>query len=92
MDRGGWRATIHGVAESDMTERLSTSSVSPASQISFSPSVSFQRQTSLPPLPLLNVSGHQIFTPSLNKPRNRPLLHNSLESYAWGPTNLSARP
>ena len=24
MDRGSWRATVHGVAESDMTEWLST--------------------------------------------------------------------
>ena len=26
MDRGVWRATIHGVAESDMTEQLSNTS------------------------------------------------------------------
>ena len=24
MDRGAWRVTVHGVAESDMTEQLST--------------------------------------------------------------------
>ena len=24
MDRGAWRTTVHGITESDMTERLST--------------------------------------------------------------------
>ena len=24
MDRGAWRATVHGVVKSDMTQRLST--------------------------------------------------------------------
>ena len=82
MDREPWWAPLHGVAESDTTERLSTSAVL------LLPLRSPFLHLSLAPLPLLNVSGHQIFTPSLNK----PLLHDSLESYAWGPTNLSARP
>ena len=29
MDRGAWRATVHGITELDMTERLSTAQRSP---------------------------------------------------------------
>ena len=28
MDRGAWRVIVHGVVESDMTERLSTAQLS----------------------------------------------------------------
>ena len=33
MDRGAWRATVHGVAESDMTEGLSTAGIAEAAAL-----------------------------------------------------------
>ena len=37
MDSGGWQATVHGVTESDMTERLTLSLSRTIVEVNFSP-------------------------------------------------------
>ena len=49
MDRGAWRATVHGVAELDMTERLTRSLSCPKYCMGHTYPKKFLTSSSIPP-------------------------------------------
>ena len=53
MDRGAWQATVHGITESDMTERLDTFTGKPSAKTSSGPCI-----------PVLPRSGVSVLSPT----------------------------